>query len=606
MLSAQQIALSRGQKLLFSNADFVFYQGDKVGIVGKNGSGKSSLFALIQKKLSIDAGILNVPGHLKISFLAQHIPDSDECALDFVLGGDTQYIFWQQALSKAIEIDNHDDILKCHEHLQDMDAYSKPSVAARILHGLGFSHKEQSHSVKSFSGGWRMRLGLARCLMNPAELYLLDEPTNHLDLEAIFWLEKWLKELDAMVIVISHDRDFLDATVGKILHLDNQTFKIYTGNYSFFETARAMYLQQQTEAFNKQQSQIKHLMSYVDRFKAQATKAKQAQSRLKAIDRMEIIALAHIDNPFSFEFLKTKPVGHHLIKCKHLDVGYANCDPLIYDIQLMVHGQDRIGLLGPNGQGKSSFIKTLVGEIPPMYGEIMYAKDVSIGYFAQHQIEQLDMQLSPIQTIQEIDKKASEQSIRNFLGGFHFIGDMATHSIEAFSGGEKARLALAKLVWTKPHLLLLDEPTNHLDLDMRSAIEIALQSYEGAVILISHDRHLINSTVNDFYLIYDGKMEVFDGDLDDYYQWLNKKDSSSNQVESKVVTKTKNTKETYKLQKQLKQIEQTIQKRQEKLITLEQELQNEASHKLQKELKDELEQLETNWLELTTLIENSN
>lgn len=607
MLSFNQVSLSRGTKLIFSDLSLNVFHKQKIGIVGKNGCGKSTLFALIMGKLSPDSGECYLQSNVGISNLAQHIPDSDEKVVDYVLAGDEVYYQWQQRLQKALIDENEQEIMLCHEHLQNMGAYSKTAQAASILAGLGFSEEEQQRTVRSFSGGWRMRIGLARCLMKPADLYLLDEPTNHLDLPAIIWLERWIKQLSATVLLISHDREFLDNTVDKILHIEHEQAKLYSGNYSYFERARAEQLLMQQAQYERQQKQINHMMAFVNKFKAKASKAKQAQSRMKAIERMELVAQAHIDSEFSFEFLHSPPAGHPLLKCLDVNVGYSKDTPIIKNINFLVQAQDRIGLLGKNGQGKSTFIKTLIDEIPALSGEVFRASGLKIGYFAQHQIESLDMTLSPIQTIQELDIKAKEQDIRQFLGGFNFCGDMAVGSIKNFSGGEKARLALAKLVWQKPNLLLLDEPTNHLDLDMRTSIEIALQTYEGALILISHDRHLIQTCVNDFYLVSQQSLTPFDGDLYDYYQWLqNTPEMSSSNARSN----QGNYKETKALQNRIKRLEEQMTNISKKLKDIHTTLCDESLYeanrqadlkKLQaqeNQLNDELQAIEGEWLEL--------
>lgn len=606
MLMLNQVTLARGSKVLFSDINVNIFAKQKVGVVGKNGCGKSSLFSLIRGEISPDAGECVLQNQIEISSLIQEIPDSDVSALDYVLSGDTVYQFWQAELQKAVDKGQDDKVLLCHEHLQNMDAYRKPSIAAAILAGLGFSHEQQSHPVRAFSGGWRMRLGLARCLMKPAQLYLLDEPTNHLDLEAILWLERWIKQLPAAVLLISHDRDFLDHTIEKILHIEGSSAKLYTGNYSEFENARAQALLMQQTLYERQQNQIKHMMKFVNQFKAKASKAKQAQSRLKAIERMELVAQAQMDSPFRFEFLNTTPAGHPLIKCSDLSVGYGPESVILKNIQWMVQAQDRIALLGPNGQGKSTFIKTLTGELPPISGEVFRANGLKVGYFAQHQLDSLDLNLSPIQTISVMDAQVSEQDIRNFLGGFHFQGDMVYESIEHFSGGEKARLALAKLIWLRPNLLLLDEPTNHLDLDMRAAIEMALQTYEGALILISHDRHLMQTCVNDFYLVYQQKLQAFSGDLDDYYTWL----LQHQQPESGISNETPNRsyKEQKMLQNRIKKLETQLEKALDQLSKIEEQLGDSSlyteTHKdtlerltfEQKELKEKIQHWEEEWM----------
>lgn len=615
MLSFTQVSLSRGTKLIFSDLSLNVFHKQKIGIVGKNGCGKSTLFALIMGKLSPDTGECALQSHISISNLAQHIPDSDEKVVDYVLAGDEAYHLWQVRLQKALQDENEQDMMLCHEHLQNMGAYSKTAQAASILAGLGFSEEEQQRTVRSFSGGWRMRIGLARCLMKPADLYLLDEPTNHLDLPAIIWLERWIKQLSATVLLISHDREFLDNTVEKILHIEHEQAKLYSGHYSYFENARAEQLLMQQAQYERQQKQIHHMMAFVNKFKAKASKAKQAQSRMKAIERMELVAQAHLDSEFSFEFLQSPPAGHPLIKCMDVVLGYHQDTPIIQNINFLVQAQDRIGLLGKNGQGKSTFIKTLIGEISALNGEVFRASGLKIGYFAQHQIESLDMSLSPIQTIQELDLKAKEQDIRQFLGGFDFCGDMAAGSIKNFSGGEKARLALAKLVWQKPNLLLLDEPTNHLDLDMRTSIEIALQTYEGALILISHDRHLIQTCVNDFYLVANQSLTAFDGDLYDYYQWLQ---NSPDKTKVSVNTANSNQgqyKEVKALQNKIKRLEDKMSSINKQLKEIHDKLCDEGLYDISRQtdlqklqtketqLNLELKQIEEEWLESSNMLE---
>jgi ATP-binding cassette subfamily F protein 3 len=616
MLTFSHIGLQRGHKVLFHDASVSLFNKQKVGIVGKNGCGKSSLFALITGKLHVDSGEVLLQNQLKVSSLLQELPDTSQSAVDYVLEGDEEYTYWQSKLVKAIE--EHDDqgIMYANEQLLHNDAYTKPSLAASILAGLGFSQEQQSKTVESFSGGWQMRLSLARCLMKPADLYLLDEPTNHLDLEAILWLEKWIVQLPAAVLLISHDREFLDNVVEKTLHIEQQNMKLYSGNYSYFEQARAQQLLLQQSMYEKQQRHIKHMMSFVERFKAKATKAKQAQSRMKAIDRLEIIAQAHLDSEFQFEFFPVKSLGNPLIKVDHLDIGYSTGAAILKNCHFILHTQDRIGLLGPNGQGKSTFIKTLTGELPPLSGELVANSQLRVGYYAQHQLDQLDLSLSPLETIQQLDLSAREQEIRNFLGGFNFCGDMATGSIKHFSGGEKARLALAKMVWQKPDILLLDEPTNHLDLDIRASIEMALQSYEGAVILISHDRHLLKTTVNDFYLICDGQMKPFAGDLDDYYQWLLNFSSKSNDIKAaSSATKSIDYKETRLLQNRLKKLETDIEKVSSEIAKIETELCSETIYedsqksKLQQLQQQQqicqsrLQDMENEWLQVMSRLE---
>jgi ATP-binding cassette subfamily F protein 3 len=573
MLSLRQITLARGHKKLLENASVSIYEKQKVGLVGQNGCGKSSLFAFLLGNLSAESGECSVSPNLRISHLSQQTPDSKERAIDFVLAGDCEHKALIERLDNAEKNGRDDEVLSCHELMAQTGGYSKPAQAASILAGLGFSTEEQQAEVNSFSGGWRMRLSLARCLMKPADLMLLDEPTNHLDMEAIFWLEKWLKQSPSSVIVISHDREFLDTFVSHILHVEQQTLTIYSGNYSIFEKTRAQKLALQQAQYEKQQAKINHMMAYVQRFRAKASKAKQAQSRLNAITKMELVAQAQIDSPFSFEFFPSERVGKPIINCDQVSAGYDPEKPILQRLNFSLNPGDRIALLGPNGEGKSTLIKTLTSLLPVLKGEIRTTAHLKIGYYAQHQLEQLNPNLSPVETIQEITPNAREQIIRDYLGGFNFLGDMAVNPIHHFSGGEKARLALAKLVWEKPNLLLLDEPTNHLDLGMRAAIEIALQSYEGAMVLISHDRHLLRSVVDEFYLVYQGKVQPFAGDLEDYHQWLQHKNPPTKMQSSGTQsTPSDRIRERRSLQNKLKKLEQLNERLQEKKLHIEQQL----------------------------------
>lgn len=614
MLTLRQITLSRGDKVLLDKVNVSLYEKQKIGLIGHNGCGKSTLFDFLLGQLTADTGEYLINPQLSISHLSQQLPDSNEKALDFVLGGDEEHIQLLRRLSDAEKDGNDEEVLHCHEELVQSGGYSKPAQAAAIMSGLGFNSDQQQESVNSFSGGWRMRLSLARCLMKPAALLLLDEPTNHLDMEAIFWLERYLKQSPSTIILISHDREFLDAFVSHILHIENRNLTLYTGNYSCFEKTHAQQLALQQAMHEKQQTKIKHMMTFVTRFKAKATKAKQAQSRIKAIEKMEIIAAAQADSPFSFDFFPCPRAGNPLIQCNQVDAGYANQPPVLKKIKLSLNPGDRIALLGPNGEGKSTLIKTLTGKLPVQNGDIHRSPHLQIGYYAQHQLEQLDCKLSPVETIQVLSPEVREQTIRDFLGGFNFIGDMAVQPIHHFSGGEKARLALARLVWLKPNLLLLDEPTNHLDLGMRSAIELALQTYEGALILISHDRHLLKSSVDNFYLIYQGKVQPFEGDLDDYYTWLQSKDSVK---ESKLSTSVDEYKEKKSYQNKLKKLEQLINHYQEQLHHFDKKLADTSlyedtkhKNKLDGLLKERdithrsLSKTEEEWLEVCCILEN--
>jgi ATP-binding cassette subfamily F protein 3 len=613
MITLRQLNLSRGNKLLLNKVNISLYEKQKIGLIGHNGCGKSTLLDLLLSKIHADSGECFINQQLTISHLSQQLPDSKQEALDFVLAGDSDYLALINRLAVAEQKGDNEDVLACHEQLNQTGGYGKPALAASIMAGLGFTEQQQRNAVNSFSGGWRMRLSLARCLMKPAQLMLLDEPTNHLDMEAIFWLERYLKQTPKTIIVISHDRDFLDAFVTHIVHFEQQNLNVYSGTYSTFEKTHAQKLALQQMMHEKQQTKIAHMMAFVTRFKAKATKAKQAQSRMNAIEKMELIAAAHVDSPFSFEFFTCPRASTPLIRCDQVAAGYTQHSATLKKISFSLLPGDRLALIGPNGEGKSTFIKTLTGQLPVIDGSIHRSNHLSIGYYAQHQLEDLKSDLSPLETIQELSPDAKEQTIRDFLGGFNFIGDMAVHAIHHFSGGEKARLALAKLVWLKPNLLLLDEPTNHLDLEMRSAIEIALQSYEGALILISHDRHLLKTCVDQFYLVYQQKISAFDGDLQDYYTWLQTKDETKN---SKAPIATTHFKEKKNLQNRLKKLELLMDEYQKKIQQLDDSLSDNelySNSALQKKLEDlllkrdmlhkDLKTAETEWLDIAHHLE---
>lgn len=515
MISLQQIRLQLGPRVLLENATFTLYEGQKIGIVGANGSGKTSLFRLILGELSADKGEIQRAGSCKIAHLAQEIPALTQTALDYVCEGDELWLQIQQEIKQAEETDDHHKLGDLYIKMQDIDGYTLPSRAAEVLNGLGFSPEEIHHTVASFSGGWRMRLNLARVLMSRANLLMLDEPTNHLDLEAILWLEKWLASCQVAILVISHDRDFLDGVVTQIVNIENQTLKLYKGNYSTFEETRAMQLALQQAAFQKQQAKIEHAMKFVNRFKAKASKAKQAQSRLKMVERMEKVAAVHMDSPFHFAFRESENKSNPLLVVESGQVAYA--DKVVLDhINLSILAEERIGVLGLNGAGKSTLLKTLAGRLTLTKGIYQPATNLRIGYFAQHQVDELVLGNSPLQHFRLLDSQATEQSLRTFLGTYNFVGDQALSPIEHFSGGEKARLALALLAWKKPDLLLLDEPTNHLDMEVREALVEALLAYNGAMLVVSHDRYLLRACVDEFLLVSDQSVKKFEGDLDDY------------------------------------------------------------------------------------------
>ena len=515
MIQLKQLSLRRGVKELFRDVTLTIHPGWRVGVVGGNGAGKSSLFALLRDELSADSADLFIPPGWVTAHVAQETPALACSALDYTLDGDRELRQLEADLATAEAAHDGEAIGHLHAELARIDAYSAPARAARLLAGLGFDEAMQQRPVSSFSGGWRMRLNLAQALMCRSDLLLLDEPTNHLDLETVLWLEQWLAGYPGTLLLISHDRDFLDGCVTHIAEVARGGITLYTGGYSDYETQRAAQLAQQQAAFEKQQATIAHLENFIRRFKAKATKAKQAQSRVKALEKLERVAAAHIDSPFSFCFDSPTHSPNPLLTVENAAAGYGDT-PILQRLNLGVQAGARIGLLGPNGAGKSTLIKLLCGELPPLTGSLIPARDLKIGYFAQHQLETLRPDESPIWHVQKLSPEVREQEIRDFLGGFDFRGDQASAPVGPMSGGEKSRLALSLIVWQKPNLLLLDEPTNHLDLDMRAALTLALQDYTGAVIVVSHDRSLLASTTDTYWLVEGGTVQPFDGDLDDY------------------------------------------------------------------------------------------
>lgn len=519
MIELIQLSLQRGKNQLLQQVDLRLHVGYKVGLIGANGSGKSSLFQMLLGKLEADAGDLRLPSQWRIAHMAQESHTLERRAVDYVLDGDSELRQVQQALALAEQQVDAQHLGELHAQLAGIDGYSADARARQLLHGLGFHESEIDRPVAEFSGGWRIRLNLAQALMSRSDLLLLDEPTNHLDLDATLWLEQWLKTHEGTLILISHDRDFLDRVVGHIVHLDQQKLTLYKGNYSAFEMLRAEKLSHQQAAFEKQQVRIGEIENFVRRFKAKATKAKQAQSRLKELERMERIAPAHIDSPFSFSFQCSHKMSSPLLVLDKAVLGYAT-KPIIKACTLHLLPEMRIGLLGANGAGKSTLIKSLMADIELLAGERRAGENLRVGYFAQHQLEALDLEASPLLHLQRQAPEASEQRVRDYLGGFGFHGDDCLDPVKLFSGGEKARLALALIAWQEPNLLLMDEPTNHLDLEVRHALTMALQTFPGALILVSHDRHLLRNCVDDFLLVSDGQVTPFDGDLNDYARWL--------------------------------------------------------------------------------------
>ena len=550
MIEIKNLTLQRGLKVLLDQAALSLAPGRRVGLIGKNGSGKSSLFALLKGELTADKGDVSIPKHWKTAAVAQETPALDISALDYVLQGDGELQLFQTALHEAEAKNDGMKQAEYHAKLEEIDAYSAPARAAKLLSGLGFSQEEHGRPVKSFSGGWRMRLNLAQALMCRADLLLLDEPTNHLDLETVLWLENHLSGLPCTQIIISHDRDFLNATTTQTVELSDQKLTLYGGNYDFYQAERARRLAQQQAAYLKQQAQIKHLQSFIDRFKAKATKAVQAQSRMKALDKLERIAPAHFDSGFSFEFDSPAHLPNPLLQLDKADLGYGG-EPVLHGIDLSLESGARYGLLGVNGSGKSTFIKTLAGELNVLSGRIVRSDKLNIGYFAQHQLDTLRPDQSPLWHIQKLSPDVREQEIRNFLGSFNFVGDAALQKTEPFSGGEKARLALAMIVWQKPNLLLLDEPTNHLDLDMRHALTLALQSFQGALIVVSHDRSLLEATTDSFLLIEQGRLKTFDGDLEDYRRYRLAQENTA--AAPAASSQSQNRKDTKRVEAQIRQ-----------------------------------------------------
>lgn len=590
MLQAINLGIRRGVKLLFADTSFQIHPGQKVGLTGANGTGKSSLFALILKQLQADSGDCIYPDNWVIAHVAQEIPDGNQSAINFVLDGDIELRQIQQLIEKA---ENDNDGIRMgtlHTQLDNIDGYSANTRASQLLAGLGFSQSDESRSINEFSGGWRMRLNLGKALMCRSDLLLLDEPTNHLDLDTIIWLESWLTAYRGTLMLISHDRDFLNNICTHIAHLEQQKIQLYTGNYSAFERIRAERLAAQQSAYDKQQRNIAHIESYISRFRAQATKAKQAQSRLKALERMQTIAPAHVDSPFHFSLFEPEKVPNSLLLMEHVDAGYeSTC--ILKNINFQLLPGDRIGLLGPNGAGKSTFIKVLANHLEIQNGEYHLAKETKIGYFAQHQLEQLHDEHSPIEHLQQIDavlsKRTREADLRNFLGRFGFSNDMALSKIQHFSGGEKSRLVLAMLIYQRPNLLLLDEPTNHLDLEMREALAEALQEFSGAMVIVSHDRHLLNSTCDQLLLVSQQTVSEFPLSLDEYPKWLNEHNatranstiSSNSNIDNQGFTnkerkrvEAEQRKKTLPLRKKIRQLEDQMHKISEKLIEINKQL----------------------------------
>ena len=519
MIQLDQLSIRRGGRILFQKASMQLHPGWKIGLTGVNGAGKSTLFSALLGGIESDSGSLTRPAVWTVAHMAQEIKALNMKAIDFVLSGDEEYWDIQQKLNHPEQLDDA-ELAHLYGRFDEISGYAAPSKASQLMAGLGFMDYQSELDVASFSGGWRMRLNLARTLMSRSDLLLLDEPTNHLDLDAILWLEDWLKAYEGTLVLISHDRDFLDAITDHILHIENQELTLYTGNYSTFERTRSERLAQQQQAYEKQLEVRAHLQKFIDRFKAKATKAKQAQSRIKQLERMQELSVAHVDTPFTFSFREPTKMSSPLLQLENADIGYGD-KLIVRNVSLQITPNSRIGLLGMNGAGKSTLIKSLVGDLALIKGLRKESELLNIGYFAQHQMDALDGSASPMLQLARIaDPKISEASLRSFLGSFGFSGERMDTPSESFSGGERARLALALIVWQRPNVLILDEPTNHLDLDMRHALTMALQDFEGAVVLVSHERQLIASVCDELLLVHNGKCTEFDGDLVAYAEWL--------------------------------------------------------------------------------------
>src|SRR5690348_7556631 len=529
MISFRHFALRRGSRLLLSDIDLVIQSGWRLGVIGRNGCGKSSLFAALQGRLESDAGELEMSGKLRLASVAQETPALPDAAIDYVLAGDEELAAAINDEAEAGDRGDMEAMAKAHHRIEELNGYDGRARAGRLLHGLGFPPETHERAVKEFSGGWRGRLNLARALMCPSDLLLLDEPTNHLDLDAVLWLEDWLRRYQGTLLIISHDREFLDGVITHTLHLNDGKARLYTGNYSAFERLRAEQLRQQQISHEREQAERAHLQSFIDRFKAKATKAKQAQSRMKRLEKLAGTEAVRAERPFSFQFPAPGRLPDSMLQLEGITAGYL-ADPsthadevaniVLADVRFSIEAGERIGLLGPNGAGKSTLVKTLVGELEPFGGERKVHKDLKIGYFAQHTVESLREGSSPLDHLLDKAPGVATQVMRDFLGTWNFAGDRAFESVDGFSGGERARLALALIAWDKPNLLLLDEPTNHLDLDMREALADALADFDGALVLVSHDRHLLGMVSDSFWRVADGVVEPFDGDLDDYARWL--------------------------------------------------------------------------------------
>ena len=632
MIRLENLSLQRGGNPLLNDVSLTIHVKQRVGVVGGNGAGKSSLFKLLLNELQPDEGEISIPNGLRIAHMAQEVQVSDRPAIDYVIDGHQDLRRLEKALESAQQQKDDDKVARVLGDIDTIHGYTVPSQAEQLMLGLGFRMDQIHLPTQDFSGGWRMRLNLARAMLMPSDILLLDEPTNHLDLEALVWFQQWLKQYEGTLLLISHDREFLDEVVTHVAHVDQKTIKLYTGHYSDFERQRAEHFAQQQVQFEKQELKRKEMQRFVERFRAKASKAKQAQSRLKALERMETITAAHVDTPFSFQFPCYEKLSDPLITLDEASLGYGDT-VVLSGVGVTVHPGQRIGLLGGNGQGKSTVVKSLATEIPLLAGERHDGEHLRIGYFAQHQIESIDEQASPLLHLLRLSPTASEQSLRNFLGSFGFIGDVALGSCENFSGGERARLALAMIAWQKPNLLLLDEPTNHLDLEVRHALTVALQGFDGAVLVVSHDRHLLQNTVDEFWLVQDGRVSSYKDSLSSYEQWIQSKPandpsakdqgdagktvSSSENKKNRRQQEAEKRKRLQPIKNKVKKLEKELEKRQQQLATIEDQLSDASFYQdesrkeelqaliiQQGELKTQLEEIEEQWLEAQSELEH--
>ena len=631
MLALSNISLRRGSRVLVEDASFQAHAGHRIGVIGPNGCGKSSLFAMFLGELEPDAGELVLDPRYEIAHVAQESPTGSNAAVDYVMDGDRELRQVQAAIARSEASAETSDLHLLYEQMEAIDGFTAESRASRLLHGLGFAPDDYNNPVSSFSGGWRMRLNLARALMCRSDILLLDEPTNHLDLPAILWLERWLQRYEGILLVISHDRDFLDQVCTRIAHFDNQAINLFTGNYSQFEKLRAEQLALQQAMFVRQQKQIKHLQSFVDRFRYKASKARQAQSRIKMLERMEQIAPAHVDSPFRFHFMEPEKQPQQLLGLADATLGYGD-DIVLDNVNLNLLAGDRIGLLGVNGAGKSTLVKALSTGSTLLKGERHLSKDTKIGYFAQHQLELLRPESSPVDHLREYAPDDREQDHRNYLGRFGFGGERIFEPVAPFSGGEKARLVLALMIRQRPNLLLLDEPTNHLDLEMRQALSVALIEYTGALVVISHDRHLLRSVCDELLIVHDGVVDRFNRSLDDYPAWLREQEEKSEQAEAKwkdepakPVNKKQQRQEQAEQRRRLKplrdkvrEVEKALESNRNRLNELEARLADESIYsdpgrkdelkqvmQDQAEVRSTVESLEWEWLEASEKLEQS-